>query len=164
MRSFPWFVVMFLAFLFAAVSSPAEAAGGRLFSKSACSFGRCGVVSAARTVVRGSAAAVGSVVRGTGRVAGSAVTATRTVVRGTAEVTRSVIRGTTATAQGVAEIQASHRRVGHHGGRYAYEGVGSGSTPEQALRRCCTNGRAVVDQGVAQGADGVWYACRRYAP
>lgn len=148
-----------LAFVFAVTGSSADAAVlGRVRSRvAACGSGECVAVATARTVVRGTARVAGSLARGT-------VSATRTVVRGTAEVTRSVIRGTTATAQGVAEIQASHRRVAHHGGRYAYEGVGSGSTPEQALRRCCTNGRAVVDQGVAQGADGVWYACRRYAP
>lgn len=79
------------------------------------------------------------------------------------ERSRTVVRGRTATAQGVAEIQAEQGRVGHHGGNAAYEGVGCGSTPDQALRSCCNNGRPVVDQGVARGRDGRWYACRRYA-
>ena len=37
-------------------------------------------------------------------------------------------------------------------------------TPEAALRNCCysNSGMAVVDQGVAQGAGGQWYACKRY--
>lgn len=76
---------------------------------------------------------------------------------------RTVVRGSTSTAAGVAAIQAGERRMAHHGGNYAYEGVGVGSTPEAALANCCTNGRPVVDQGVAQGSDGRWYACKRYA-
>lgn len=78
------------------------------------------------------------------------------------ERSRTVVRGTS-TAQGVAEIQAAEGRRAHHGGNTSYEGVGSGPTPEAALRNCCSNGRPVVDQGVAQGRDGRWYACRRYA-
>ncbi len=78
------------------------------------------------------------------------------------ERSRTVVRGTS-TAQGVAEIQAAEGRRAHHGGNTGYEGVGSGPTPEAALRACCSNGRPVVDQGVAMGRDGRWYACRRYA-
>lgn len=72
--------------------------------------------------------------------------------------------GLTATAQGVAEIQARNCQMGHHGGNSGYEGVGSGSTPEEALGNCCysNSGRMVVDQGVAQGRNGRWYACKRY--
>lgn len=72
--------------------------------------------------------------------------------------------GHTATAQGVAELQASRCSMGHYGGNAGYEGVGMGSTPEQALGNCCysNSGRAVVDQGVARGRDGRWYACKRY--
>jgi len=77
--------------------------------------------------------------------------------------TRSVTRGSTATAQGVAEIQAAAGVMSHHGGNTAYEGVGVGSTPEAALRACCNNGRPIVDQGVALGRDGRWYACKRYS-
>lgn len=68
-----------------------------------------------------------------------------------------------ATAQGVAELCARHRCLKHWGGNRGYEGVGSGSTPEQALNNCCysRNGWRVVDQGVA--SDGRrWYACKRY--
>ncbi len=72
--------------------------------------------------------------------------------------------GNTSTAQGVAEIQARLGRVGHFGGNSGYEGCGSGPTPEAALRNCCysNSGMAVVDQGVAQGAGGQWYACKRF--
>jgi len=72
--------------------------------------------------------------------------------------------GHTSTAQGVAELQASNGRMGHHGGNSGLEGVGMGSTPEEALGNCCysNSGRAVVDQGVARGRDGRWYACKRY--
>jgi hypothetical protein len=80
----------------------------------------------------------------------------------TSEKTRTVTRGHTATAQGVAELQAAQGSCSHHGGNAGYEGVGVGSTPDAALRACCSNGRPVVDQGVAQGRDGRWYACRRY--
>lgn len=76
---------------------------------------------------------------------------------------RSTVRGSTSTAAGVAAIQAAEGRMAHHGGNTAYEGVGVGSTPEAALRNCCNNGRPVVDQGVALGRDGRWYACKRYA-
>jgi hypothetical protein len=71
--------------------------------------------------------------------------------------------GDTSTAQGVAEIQARSGRMAHHGGNSSYEGVGMGGSPEAALANCCNNGRAVVDQGTAQGRDGRWYACKRYA-
>ena len=163
MRGFSWFVVMFVAALFAVAGNPAEAAGGRLFSRSTCATGRCGVLSTARTVVRGSAAAVGLAVRGTGRVVGRTTAAARTVVRGAATTARSFICGSTSTAQGVAEIQAAAGSRGHHGGNSTYEGVGSGPTPQAALANCCTNGSAVIDEGVALGVDGRYYACRRYA-
>ncbi|NBT76021.1 hypothetical protein EBZ80_21285 [bacterium] len=70
----------------------------------------------------------------------------------------------TSTAQGVAERQAQNCVMGHHGGNSGYEGVGMGSTPDEALGRCCysRSGMTVVDQGVAQGRDGRWYACKRY--
>ena len=71
---------------------------------------------------------------------------------------------TTSTAQGVAEMQASRGYMGHCGGNSGYEGVGMGSTPDQALNNCCysRSGMRVVDQGVARGRDGRWYACKRY--
>lgn len=74
------------------------------------------------------------------------------------------VGGDTSTAQGVADIQARLGRVGHFGGNAGYEGCGSGPTPQSALANCCysNSGMAVVDQGVAQGAGGQWYACKRY--
>jgi hypothetical protein len=73
------------------------------------------------------------------------------------------VSGDTSTAQGVAEIQANRRAMGHCGGNSSYEGVGMGMSPQAALNNCCNNGRPVIDQGVAQGPDGRWYACKRYA-
>jgi len=81
----------------------------------------------------------------------------------TTATTHSVVRGSTTTAAGVAAIQAEQCRLGHHGGNVGYEGVGSGPTPEAALANCCNNGGRVIDQGVARGRDGWWYACRRYS-
>ena len=68
------------------------------------------------------------------------------------------------SAQGVAEMMASRGVMQHFGGNSGYEGVGMGSTPEQALGNCCysNSGMAVVDQGVACGRNGKWYACKRY--
>lgn len=80
----------------------------------------------------------------------------------TSSTTKTTVRGSTATAQGVAEIQAAEGRMGHRGGNRGYEGVGVGNTPEAALAACCNNGGAVIDQGVALGRDGRWYACKRY--
>jgi hypothetical protein len=78
--------------------------------------------------------------------------------------TYSAPSGDTSTAQGVAEIQARRGSCGHYGGNSGYEGVGMGSTPDQALANCCysNSGMAVVDQGVAQGSNGRWYACKRF--
>ena len=81
----------------------------------------------------------------------------------TTERSRTVLRGSNATAQAVAELQASNGAMAHHGGNSSYEGVGYGSTPEAALAACCNNGRAVIDQGVARSANGRWYACKRYS-
>lgn len=70
----------------------------------------------------------------------------------------------TSSAQGVAEMMASRGVMQHFGGNSGYEGVGTGSSPEQALGNCCysNSGMAVVDQGVACGRNGRWYACKRY--
>lgn len=67
------------------------------------------------------------------------------------------------TAQGVAELMARAGQCRHFGGNAGYEGVGMGSTPEQALANCCysRSGMRVVDQGVAYGR-GRWWACKRY--
>lgn len=75
-----------------------------------------------------------------------------------------VYSGGTGSAQGVAEMMASRGVMQHFGGNSGYEGVGMGSTPEQALGNCCysNSGMTVVDQGVACGRNGRWYACKRY--
>ncbi|QDU28577.1 hypothetical protein ETAA8_36800 [Anatilimnocola aggregata] len=70
----------------------------------------------------------------------------------------------TATAQGVANIMASRGVVGHFGGNPGYEGCGMGATAQAAYSICCygNSGMATVDVGYAQGANGMWYCCRRY--
>lgn len=67
-------------------------------------------------------------------------------------------------AQGHAESMAASCSMVHaasHGS--TYEGVGVGGSPDAALASCCNNGKAVLEEGVAQGRDGRWYACRRYS-
>jgi len=77
--------------------------------------------------------------------------------------THPVAQAFLGTAQGVANHLASLGRIGHFGGNpYAYEGVGMGSTPDQALMNCCNNGGVVADSGVCQASNGMWYACKRY--
>ena len=69
------------------------------------------------------------------------------------------------TAQGVAEACARMGRLSHMGGNGGMmEGIGMASTPQAALANCCysNSGMAVVDQGTAQGANGQWFACKRY--
>ncbi len=75
-----------------------------------------------------------------------------------------VANGFLGTAQGAANYMASILRMGHHGNPTGgYEGVGMGATPQQAISNCCYYGRRPLrDQGVAQGANGMWYACCRY--
>ena len=75
---------------------------------------------------------------------------------------RTVTRG--GGAQGHAEAMASTGSLVHaasHGS--TYEGVGVGGSPAAALASCCNNGGAVLEEGVAQGRDGRWYAVRRYS-
>ena len=72
---------------------------------------------------------------------------------------------TTRTAAGVAAICAGRGCLQHMGGNpYSFEGLGMGSTPEQALRGCCysNSGMLVADQAVVQGRNGKYYACKRY--
>jgi hypothetical protein len=76
--------------------------------------------------------------------------------------TRTVTRG--GGAQGHAEAMAASGSMVHaasHAG--TYEGVGVGGSPAAALGACCNNGGAVLEEGVSQGRDGRWYACRRYS-
>ena len=66
------------------------------------------------------------------------------------------------TAQDVAQHMARVGRVGHWGGNPGLEGCGMGATPEQAKRNCCYFGRMrIEDEGVAQGSNGMYYACIR---
>ena len=76
--------------------------------------------------------------------------------------TRTVTRG--GGAQGHAEAMAAAGSMVHAASHGAtYEGVGVGGSPAAALASCCNNGRAVLEEGTAQGRDGRWYACRRYS-
>jgi hypothetical protein len=75
--------------------------------------------------------------------------------------TRTVTRG---GAQAHAEAMAASGSMVHAASHGAtYEGVGVGGSPAAALASCCNNGGAVLEEGVARGRDGRWYACRRYS-
>ena len=111
------------------------------------------------------AAAIGSSAQASGPFRRS-VTTTRasTCVGGncSSASTRTVTRG--GGAQGHAEAMAASGSMVHaasHTG--TYEGVGVGGSPAAALASCCNNGGTVLEEGVAQGRDGRWYACRRYS-
>jgi hypothetical protein len=67
------------------------------------------------------------------------------------------------TAQDVAEACASMGRLQHMGGYGGNcEGLGMGHSPDSAIRSCCYYGQiSIMDQGVAQGRNGMWYACIR---
>ncbi len=71
--------------------------------------------------------------------------------------------GNTSTAQGVAEICARMGRLQHMGGHPGMkEGLGMASTPEAAIRNCCFYGQMqILDQGVARGANGMYFGCIR---
>jgi hypothetical protein len=76
--------------------------------------------------------------------------------------TRTVTRG--GGAQAHAESMAASGSMVHAASHGAtYEGVGVGGSPAAALGACCDNGGAVLEEGVARGRDGRWYACRRYS-
>lgn len=70
----------------------------------------------------------------------------------------------TSAADDAAEM-ARTGRFAHRGNAGCREGIGMGSTPEEALARCCfNNGRyAIREKAVARGANGRWYAVIRYA-
>jgi hypothetical protein len=74
--------------------------------------------------------------------------------------TRTVTRGAQAHAESMA-ASGSMVHAASHGA--TYEGVGVGGSPAAALGACCNNGGAVLEEGVARGRDGRWYACRRYS-
>lgn len=74
---------------------------------------------------------------------------------------RTVTRG---GAQAHAESMAASGSMVHAASHGAtYEGVGVGGSPAAALGACCNNGGTVLEEGVARGRDGRWYACRRYS-
>jgi hypothetical protein len=77
---------------------------------------------------------------------------------------RTVVRGYTTAAED-AQHMAQTGRFGHRGTCGCREGIGCGSTPEQALANCCyNNGRYTVrERAVARGANGRYYAVIRYA-
>lgn len=68
------------------------------------------------------------------------------------------------SAQGVANRMARLLRMAHLGNPTGgFEGVGMSTTPQGAISNCCFYGkRPLRDSGVAQGANGMWYACCRY--
>ena len=74
---------------------------------------------------------------------------------------RAVTRG--GGAQAHAEAMAASGSLVHAASHPGYEGVGVGGSPASALAACCNNGGAVLEEGVARGRDGRWYACRRYS-
>jgi len=74
--------------------------------------------------------------------------------------TRTVTRGAQAHAESMA-ASGSMVHAASHGA--TYEGVGVGGSPAAALGACCNNGGAMLEEGVSQGRDGRWYACRRYS-
>jgi len=75
---------------------------------------------------------------------------------------RYVTRVRTSAAED-AEYMARTGRFAHRGTAGCREGIGMGSTPEQALANSCYWGRyAVREKAVARGANGRYYAVVRY--
>jgi len=94
----------------------------------------------------------------------TAATPATTAAHSTSATTVRTVSYSTSTAQGVANLMASYNRVGHFGGNRGYEGCGCGGSPAAAYSICCygNSGMATIDVGYAQGANGMWYCCRRY--
>ena len=97
-------------------------------------------------------------------VSTTTATTAKTTAKTVAKTTTMKSSFDTSTAQGVANIMASRGYVGHFGGNPGYEGCGMGMSPQAAYSICCygNSGMATVDVGYAQGANGMWYCCRRY--
>ena len=74
---------------------------------------------------------------------------------------RTVVR---TTAADDAAYMARTGIFGHRGGCNCREGIGMGSTPEQALANCCFNdGRyRIRERAVVRGVNGRFYAVIRY--
>ena len=91
-------------------------------------------------------------------------TAAHTTATTASASTVRTVSYSTATAQGVANLMARDNTVRHYGGNPGYEGCGCGATAQAAYNICCygNSGMATVDVGYAQGANGMWYCCRRY--
>jgi len=87
-----------------------------------------------------------------------------TAARTTTAAKVTAVSYSTSSAQGVANLMAASGRVGHWGGNRGPEGCGCGATPAAAYAICCygNSGMATIDVGYAQGANGMWYCCRRY--
>jgi hypothetical protein len=76
---------------------------------------------------------------------------------------RTVVRGC-ATAQEDADEMARTGVLRHRGSCGCREGIGMGSTPQQALANCCYYGRySIREKAVSRGLNGRWYAVIRYA-
>lgn len=91
------------------------------------------------------------------------VPATKTVSQTQTKTTTTVT--TVTTAQDVAVYLANTGRVGHFfRGGYRFEGVGMASTAQGAINNCCKPhfGGSPREVGVAQGRNGMFYACCRY--
>ena len=76
---------------------------------------------------------------------------------------RTVVR---TTAQDDADEMARTGIFRHRGTCGCREGIGMGSTPQQALDNCCfsRDTRYVVrERAVARGSNGRWYAVTRYS-
>jgi hypothetical protein len=68
------------------------------------------------------------------------------------------------SAQGVANRMARLCKMAHMGNPTGgFEGVGCATSPAAALANTCKpHGGSPRDWGVAQGSNGLWYACRRW--
>ena len=76
---------------------------------------------------------------------------------------RTVMASVFTSAQSVANHMAHIGRIGHFGGNSGYEGVGMGSTARAAEMNCCYRNRMTpIEVGIAQGSNGMFYACCRY--
>lgn len=89
-----------------------------------------------------------------------AVLAVATEARAERHYSRTVVR---TTAADDAADMARTGIFGHRGTCGCREGIGYGSTPEQALANCCYYGRyAIREKAVVRGANGRYYAVIRY--
>ena len=79
---------------------------------------------------------------------------------------RTVSTSRGSTAQAKADQLAARGQLLHLGGSFGggtHEGIGVGSTPDQATQSCCFWGqRTPIEIGTAQGRDGRWYAVVLY--